>query len=165
MKTTAYKIGDLADQDGSEVPKKFDEALGFAPLFWRFSNDADSPIRYEFADGSAIVIAGNSWDYGVHANKLEGARNRYKPEDNVPVEFAWTGAGYGLTEDDALPRERGKKVMPFVKIMSDADAQAFIAANPGALWFLSKALCVEDVKYRLQEIRTDENKLDLGGCE
>ena len=69
---------------------------------------------YLFLDGSRIVAAGAGWDFGVHETRLENPETlrRYEgPTDPDgrdgdgltlgPLDTAWVGAGYGLTEADA----------------------------------------------------------------
>ena len=76
--------------------------------------------RQEFPDGSAIVEVrdakrdrtGLDPKYlGVHKDRVDAARERYKPLDGMPpadmVRFAPAGNGpHGLSVEDALPLER-----------------------------------------------------------
>ena len=104
--TTAHEIAELAEGDGQSFPDEFAAALeSRATQDHEHRGVAGAAVRHQFADGSAIVEAGDGWDYGVHADRLAAAAERYSlPEEtNRDVRFAWVGAGYGLTDDDAEP--------------------------------------------------------------
>lgn len=104
--TTADRIAELADNNGSCFPDEFECALsreGFSDCVRGFYAYGD-PVRHEFPDGSAIVVAGDAWDLGVHRDRADSARERYESSDGSPrdVRYAWVGAGYGLTAEDAF---------------------------------------------------------------
>ena len=70
--------------------------------------DGDT-TRYQFRDGSAIIISNDAWDLGVHRDRLDKLRETFDdlPEtcEGMRVEMTWVGAGYGVSEDDAYPPE------------------------------------------------------------
>ena len=106
----AQQVAALAGNDGQEYPEAFTAALKKAGSISHESRGVyGAPVRYEFSDGSAIVDAADGWDFGVHLTRPKTAASRYAPcwtdETPTPIQFAWVGAGYRLTEDDALPAE------------------------------------------------------------
>ena len=118
-KTTAETVADIAGGDGMNFPPMFIAACESASAIEHKNRGiSGEPIRYQFADGSAIVEAGDAWDIGVHRDRLDDAALRYRPEPtsydeydgDIPasdlralVPFAWPAAEHGLTEDDCFP--------------------------------------------------------------
>lgn len=78
--TMAHKVAALFDNDGQRFTIEsgachIDNLLVFLGTTVTSSTGfADDPIRYEFCDGSAIVICGDGWDVeGVDLYSWEGA--------------------------------------------------------------------------------------------
>ena len=89
MATMAGKVAELADNDGSYFPEEFKRALEAAPsITSKAGGSWSSPIRYGWSDGSAIVVCGDIWDFGVHRDRLAEAARRFEPsygyEDLLP---------------------------------------------------------------------------------
>ena len=124
--TEAHRVALLADNDGTQWPAVFNDALAHAGSErWLNETPDPSPRRYEWPDGSAIVTLGATWALGVHADRLADAATRYTPPEHIlkdrggiptghiPEElnlmliketrFAWPDAGYGLEPSDSLP--------------------------------------------------------------
>jgi hypothetical protein len=66
--TTAEQISAIFDDDGSRATgrdgrKLLDVIEAHSPTTSR--SDDRSATRYDFADGSAIIVAGGAWDLGI----------------------------------------------------------------------------------------------------
>lgn len=117
MTTVAHRIAKLTDDNGQSFPDEFMAALDEHCPYPECPDrsNAYEPVRYEFEDGSAIVIAGDCWDLGVHASRLAEAAERdlhpdadffgkHRP-DPRDVRYAWLGGNDGLHEADANPAD------------------------------------------------------------
>ena len=72
MSTMADKVAELADKDGQTFTDEFEEALEAAPRITYVNQGIyGEPVRYEWGDGSAIVVSGDFWYMGVHASRFE----------------------------------------------------------------------------------------------
>ena len=112
--TEAHRVALLADNDGSQWPAAFKDALAHAGSErWLNETEKPSPRRYKWPDGSAIVTVGNVWALGVHSDRVADAATRYTPPEHIlenldmmrieETRFAWPDAGYGLEPSDSLP--------------------------------------------------------------
>lgn len=64
--TIAEKIGALFDNDGHRYKEAEHDLFEICEdeQYYKLQNWEKGATRYEFKDGSAIVIAGECWDYG-----------------------------------------------------------------------------------------------------
>lgn len=76
--------GEWTDAEGFELQTVLDD-LCYRPAY-RNRSVADEPIRYEFPDASAIVLAGVAWDVGFSGEDLAC--------------FCWPDANHGRHVDD-----------------------------------------------------------------
>lgn len=76
---------------------------GDAPEHVSLTRDQDHGVRYEWPDGSALVISGDGWDMGIHRERLADAQalldaardpdgdEWHEPHGcRVPAEYSWT---------------------------------------------------------------------------
>ena len=75
------------------------------PLQVERASDRKDTYRYEWPDGSSIVVAGACWDFGVHSSRLIEAQAVLDTDagaQDIPgaqdARFAMPAAGYGLDE-------------------------------------------------------------------
>ena len=99
---------EIVSYDRRDLPAELRRALNRAPLTYSSSDHIHrDPVRYEWRDASAIVVAldfsiyDDDWNFGLHAVQLNADRTGYTGPDDVL--YAGIGAEHGLEPSDRLP--------------------------------------------------------------